>query len=84
MTGAVVASNATGSGGFDAANYDITFVNGNLEVTPAALTITADDQSKIYGDTFVFSGTEFTASPTQNSETVTAVALASAGSPARP
>lgn len=31
------------------ANYDITFVAGTLDVTRAGLTITATDQSKIYG-----------------------------------
>ncbi|MCC9065454.1 MBG domain-containing protein [Flavobacterium piscisymbiosum] len=30
-------------------NYDITYVNGNLTITKAALTITADDQTKVYG-----------------------------------
>jgi autotransporter-associated beta strand protein len=34
-----------------AANYDITLVDGTLTVNKAALTITADDQSKTYGDT---------------------------------
>ncbi|TJZ63051.1 T9SS type B sorting domain-containing protein [Sphingobacterium olei] len=36
------------SGGSDP-NYDFTLVNGTLSVTPAPLTITADDQSKVYG-----------------------------------
>src|SRR5207244_219209 len=30
-------------------NYTITFVKGSLEVTPASLTITADDKTKVYG-----------------------------------
>src|SRR5207244_4418274 len=30
-------------------NYSITFVKGSLEVTPASLTITADDKTKVYG-----------------------------------
>jgi len=38
----------TASGAADA-NYTITFVNGTLAVTPAPLTITADDKSKVYG-----------------------------------
>ena len=42
-------------------NYDITYVNGILEVTPAPLTITADNQSKVYGEenpglTFTYTG----------------------------
>ncbi len=40
-------------------NYTITYVDGALTVTPAALTITADDRTKIYGQTVVFAGTEF-------------------------
>src|SRR5207247_945615 len=30
-------------------NYTISFVSGTLTVTPAALSITADDKSKVYG-----------------------------------
>ena len=33
----------------DLANYTVTLVNGTLRVTKAELTITADDQSKVYG-----------------------------------
>ncbi|MBI5875042.1 MAG: MBG-2 domain-containing protein [Deltaproteobacteria bacterium] len=33
-----------------AGNYTITYNNGALTVTPAALTITADNQTKVYGD----------------------------------
>src|SRR5207237_7599959 len=36
------------SGAADA-NYTISFVAGTLSVTPAGLTITADDMSKVYG-----------------------------------
>ncbi len=39
----IVASGATSD------NYDITFVNGTLTITPAPLTITADDKQKVYG-----------------------------------
>src|SRR5207253_3169893 len=38
----------TASGAADA-NYTISFVAGTLTVTPAALTIRADDKSKVYG-----------------------------------
>ncbi|WP_205603713.1 MBG domain-containing protein, partial [Cyclobacterium sp. SYSU L10401] len=48
------------TGGSDA-NYDISLAAGELEVTQAALTITADDKSKIYGEanptlTFTYTG----------------------------
>src|SRR5262249_1304055 len=38
----------TASGAVDP-NYTITYVNGTLTITPAALTITADNQSMVYG-----------------------------------
>ena len=38
----------TASGAVDA-DYTITYVGGTLTVTPAALTITADNQSNVYG-----------------------------------
>jgi Ice-binding-like/MBG domain (YGX type)/Domain of unknown function (DUF4214)/SdrD B-like domain len=44
----VGAYSITASGAVDP-NYTITYVVGTLTVTPAALTITADDQSKLYG-----------------------------------
>ncbi|MCP1624974.1 MBG domain-containing protein [Pseudomonas nitroreducens] len=31
-------------------NYVLSFVNGNLAITPATLTVKADDQTKVYGD----------------------------------
>ncbi len=39
----IVANNAA------ALNYNITFVNGTLSVTPASLTIRPDDKTKVYG-----------------------------------
>jgi hypothetical protein len=35
-------------GGFTSTNYAITFVNGTLTITPAPLTIAANNQSKVY------------------------------------
>ena len=35
--------------GLTSTNYTITYVAGNLTVTPAPLTITANDVSRIYG-----------------------------------
>ncbi|MCX5512829.1 MBG domain-containing protein [Kaistia algarum] len=43
-TGGVLLGDATG-------NYTITYVNGGFEVTPATLTVTADNGQSIYGDT---------------------------------
>ena len=41
--------------GYSATNYTINYVSGTLTITPAPLTITADDQSKVY-NAQVFSG----------------------------
>jgi hypothetical protein len=43
---AIVASSAVGSG---LVNYTISYINGSLTVSPAALTVTADNQSMTYG-----------------------------------
>jgi filamentous hemagglutinin family protein len=77
---AITASNATG-GTFNPANYTITYNDGVLTVGPAALTVTANNQTKTYGNTFVFTGTEFTPTGLQNGETIGSVTLASAGAP---
>ncbi len=76
---AIVPGAAVGTG---LGNYTITYTNGNLSVTPAPLTITADDQTKTYGATQTFAGTEFTTSTLFNDDTVTAATLTSAGASA--
>ena len=48
------------NGTLAATNYSFSFVNGTLTVSNAALTVTASNQSKIYGQTLAFAGTEFT------------------------
>ncbi len=53
--------------------------SGALAVNPAALTITAGDLSKTYGQELLPAGTEFVASGLQNGETVGSVSLSSAG-----
>jgi hypothetical protein len=45
----VIVASATGSAA-DLANYAVTTTNGKLAVTPAALVVKADDQTKTYGD----------------------------------
>src|SRR5882724_3237929 len=64
-----------------AGNYQFTFVNGQLTITPRALDVTAKNQSKSYGDTFTFTGTEFISGTGQlvNSDSVTSVTLTSTG-----
>jgi len=73
---AITPSNATGSG---LSNYTLSYVNGVLAVNPATLTVTASNQSKVYGTTLDLGGTAFTDSGLMNSDTLTAVTLASPG-----
>ncbi|MDO8787735.1 MAG: YDG domain-containing protein, partial [Sulfuritalea sp.] len=51
-------------------------------VSQAPLTITANNQGKVYGDVLSFAGTEFLASGLKNSQTVGDVTLASGGAAA--
>jgi filamentous hemagglutinin family protein len=72
---AIIPSAAAGT--FTPSNYTITYVNGALVVTPAPLTVTASDATKVYGDTPVL--TAFTSTPLQNGETIGSVTETSAG-----
>ncbi len=76
---AIIPSNAVGSG---LSNYTITYVNGALTVTPAALTVTASNQSKTYGQILSLGTTAFTTSGLVNGDSVSGVTLASAGAAA--
>src|SRR5207302_420471 len=69
---------ATG-GTFDPNNYSITYNPGTLTVNTAALSITANNATKTYGDTLNFTGSEFGASGLKNGQTIGSVDLASAG-----
>ncbi len=68
--------------GADLTNYTITYANGSLTVNPAALTVTANNRTKTYGQGIAFSGTEFTSSGLLNSDTVSKVTLTSFGAAA--
>lgn len=64
------------------ANYTITLVDGALTVTPAPLTLRADDATKVFGTTFTPLATAFTIPvAAQNGETVTGITETSTGSP---
>src|SRR5690606_33557247 len=60
-------------------NYAITYAKGTLTVNPKALTITANNRTKIYGETLNLGTTEFTPTGLVNGDQVTSVTLASAG-----
>ncbi|OGB50900.1 MAG: hypothetical protein A2503_04675 [Burkholderiales bacterium RIFOXYD12_FULL_59_19] len=75
---AITPSAATG-GTFTPGNYTIGYVNGALTITPAPLTITANDASKTYGQTLVLPDTAFTTTGLVNGDAVTSVPETSAG-----
>ncbi len=72
----IVPSTATGTG---LAKYTIIYANGILIVGNRGLTITADNATKIYGDTTTFAGTEYTVAGLIGSDAVTTVTLTSPG-----
>ena len=77
---AIVPSNATGTG---LTNYAITYVSGHLTVNKKALTITALDQAKTYGDNLPLGRetTNFSTAGLINGDTVVSVILTSSGGP---
>src|SRR5208337_246727 len=75
----IVPSAAVGTG---LANYTITYANGNLTVSAAPLTVTANNRTKTYGQAVTFAGTEFTTVGLVNSDTVTSATLTSSGAAA--
>ncbi|HEX4262725.1 MAG TPA: MBG domain-containing protein, partial [Verrucomicrobiae bacterium] len=60
-------------------NYNINYNNGILTINPAALTITANNRAKTYGQAVTFAGTEFTPSGLLNSDSASSVTLTSSG-----
>ncbi len=75
----ITCSNIHGTG---VGNYDITVTPGSLEVTKATLYITADNQTKSYGDpSFDLGSTAFHTSGLAPFDSVTSVVLYSTGEP---
>jgi len=70
------------NGGANVLGYDLYGNDATLTINPANVTVTANNQNKIYGDTFTFSGTEFTASGLVGGQTIGRADIASAGAPA--
>ena len=54
-------------------------VDRSFTVSKATLTVTANSQTKTYGQTVTFAGTEFTTTGLVNGDTVTSVSLTSSG-----
>jgi filamentous hemagglutinin family protein len=76
---AITPSNAT-AGTFNPLNYAINYVNGTLIVTPAPLTVTASNVTKVFGETPALSA--FTPAGLVNGETIGSVTLTSPGAAA--
>ncbi len=76
---AILITNPVGAG-LD--NYTISRVNGVMFIAPDNLVITANDQTKTYGDDFVFDGTEFSVVGLAPGDSVDRITLASAGAAA--
>jgi len=75
----IIPSAALANGAFLPGNYTITYLNGALTVTPAPLTVTANDAAKTFGQTTVLPTTAFTSAGLVNGDTVTAVTQTSPG-----
>lgn len=67
-------------GNLAANNYSFSLVDGAITISKKALTVTANNQSKCFGDAFSFSGNEFTTNGLINGNLVTSVTLTSVGS----
>ena len=74
--------NIYGATGTGLSNYDIKFVNGTLTVTKASLVITANNQTKTYGDDHILGTTAFTANGLKSWDSISGVELESAGAAA--
>ncbi len=65
-----------------AQSYRVVALPGTATITPAPLTVTADDRTAQYGPGFAFDGTEFSLTGLVEGDSVTSVNLTSAGSAA--
>ena len=73
----IIASGATGTG---LGNYTISYGDGTLTISPAALTVMANNRSKTYGQAVTFAGTEFTTIGLFNGDMVSSASISSSGS----
>ena len=60
-------------GGLTDGNYTISYVNGNLIINPAALTVTANNDTLTYNDTAFTGGNGITATGLQGSDTLSSL-----------
>ncbi|RAZ42303.1 hypothetical protein DP176_07075 [Polynucleobacter paneuropaeus] len=76
-TGAIIPSAATGTGGFNSTNYNITYTPANLVVNKLAVSLTANSQSTVYGTALALGTTAYTSSLSSlpNGDTISGVTL---------
>ena len=65
--------------GLASTKYKVVYTTGSLTITAAPLTITASNQSKLYGATLTLGTTAFTNTALVNGDSLTAVTLTSTG-----
>ncbi|HXQ15508.1 MAG TPA: YDG domain-containing protein [Caulobacteraceae bacterium] len=83
VTAALTAGDFTANAGVLLSNYTLpTTAAGAGAITPAPLTVTADNASKVYGTGLASAGTEFGVNGLFANDTVTSVSLASNGAAA--
>lgn len=76
----IVVTGSMSISGADAPNYSLNPVTGlSANITAKALTVTAKNTSKTYGDTMTFAGTEFTVSGLVGGDAIDSSALSSSG-----
>jgi hypothetical protein len=80
-SGKAVSASGISLSGADAGNYALanTSASSSADITPAAVTVTADNLVKAQGMELLFAGTEFSASGLKGGESITSVSLASPG-----
>jgi autotransporter-associated beta strand protein len=79
-----VPTSATGTDGFLASNYNITYVSGGLAITQKSLTITANTQTTTYGTSRNLGSTSFTPVGLINGDSVSSVTLRQNGNQITP
>lgn len=65
--------------GTDALNYSLSQPSTTADITPKALSVTANNQAKCFGETFLFTGTEFTSIGIISGDAVASTTITSAG-----
>jgi hypothetical protein len=73
----ITPSAATGT--YVPTNYNVVYVPGALAVTPAPLSVTANDASKVYGQVVTLPVTAFTSTGLLNGDSITSVTETSPG-----